>query len=351
MENSKQAANPNSTLPINKAKHKLQKPISSDTCLIEKLDTTLRSLRGQYLLLAFSGGLDSTVLLHVLATTRQHYGFKVHALHVNHGLHIAAADWAKHCEKLCLAWGVPLQVVAVDVLDKNGLGLEAAARQARYAALHSAAQALGVDWILTAHHQRDQAETLLLQLMRGAGVKGLAAMATCDSKRSLLRPLLNTPQTQLLKHASAHQLVWCDDASNENTYYSRNWVRHHLLPVLLEANTSVLANIARSAAHCSEASDLLDNLAELDAHILIGDQQQLKLARLKELSFARAKNVLRWWCGQNGLLMPSTVVLEEIYRQLMKAKSSTRLVVQGRVLRCYAGYAYWCGVEVALSRH
>ncbi|MCX8519510.1 MAG: tRNA lysidine(34) synthetase TilS, partial [Methylophilaceae bacterium] len=325
MENSKQAANPNPTLPINSAKHKLPKPISSATGLTEKLDTTLRSLRGQYVLLAFSGGLDSTVLLHLLATTRQHYGFQVHALHVHHGLHIAADDWAKHCAKICLEWSVPLQVVAVEVIDKSGLGLEAAARQARYAALYRAAKALSVDWILTAHHQRDQAETLLLQLMRGAGVKGLAAMASCDSKRSLLRPLLDTPQSQLLNYARAHQLVWCDDASNENTYYSRNWVRHTLLPVLLAANSSVLANMARSATHCSEASDLLDNLAELDAHLLMTDQQQLKLARLQELSFARAKNVLRWWCGQNGLLMPSAAVLEEIYQQLMKAKSSTRL--------------------------
>jgi len=301
------------------------------------------------LLLALSGGLDSVVLLHLLAEARLAIPFQLHAMHVHHGLSANADSWADFCATQCHKFNVPLQVVHVNVAQnpdyKNSeQGIEAEARQLRYNALFTYTVAgKSPEFVVTAHHQDDQAETLLLQLFRGAGVKGLASMAALDKARRLLRPLLDVSRQNLHEYALQHKLVWCDDESNDNTQYDRNFVRHEVLPVLQTRFKSVKAVLARTAGHMAEASELLEVLASQDAEHLL-QNNTLCLQGLSQWSVVRAKNVLRWWFSKNGLAMPATEHLNEIVDQLLHAKkdSDLNIKLQHLYLRKYQQRAYLC---------
>lgn len=307
------------------------------------------------LLLALSGGLDSVVLLHLLAEARLSIPFQLHAMHVHHGLSANADSWADFCVAQCHKLNVPLQVVRVNVAQnpdyKNSeQGIEAEARQLRYNALFNyVVDGKTPDFVVTAHHQDDQAETLLLQLFRGAGVKGLASMAALDKARRLLRPLLDVSRQALHAYATQYDLKWCDDESNDNTQYDRNFVRHEVLPVLQSRFKSVNSVLARTAGHMAEASELLEALASQDAEPLL-QNNTLCLQGLSQLSVARAKNVLRWWFSQNGLAMPATEHLNEIVDQLLHAKkdSDLNIKMQHLYLRKYQQRAYLCEDKTAL---
>ena len=279
------------------------------------------------LTLALSGGLDSCVLLHILANIRQSVGFDLTAHHVHHGLSVYANTWADFCQTICDQLNIPLTISTVNINPNSHLGIEAAARKARYSALISKSSG----FICTAHHQDDQAETLLLQLARGAGVKGLAAMARVDSKRKLLRPLLNSPRANLESYARLNQLVWVDDESNLNQQFDRNFMRHSILPVLQQQYPAIKQNLARTANHLAEANALLDELAEQDAQACITVNQpisQLFLPPLMTLSQPRINNVLRWWLAKNHVQMPSTSQLQQISVQLLQAKSDAAIHIK-----------------------
>lgn len=301
------------------------------------------------LLLALSGGLDSIVLLHLLAEVRASFQFELHAMHVHHGLSANADAWAEFCSAQCQQLDIPLQIVHVNVAQnpdyKNSeQGIEAEARQLRYNALFTyEVEGRVPDFVITAHHQDDQAETLLLQLFRGAGVKGLSSMAAVDITRRLLRPLLNVSRQSLHEYAVQHDIKWCDDESNDNTQYDRNFVRHEVMPVLESRFKSVKTVLARTASHMAEASELLEVLAVQDAeNMLMGNS--LCLQALGRLSMARAKNVLRWWLAKNGLAMPAAEHLNEMLDQLLNAKKDADLNVrlQNLYLRKYQYRAYLC---------
>lgn len=306
------------------------------------------------LLLALSGGLDSVILLHLLAELRANLPFELHAMHVHHGLSVNADVWADFCAVQCQQLNVPLQIVHVNVTKnpdyKNSeQGIEAEARQLRYNALFTyAADGKAPDFVVTAHHQDDQAETLLLQLFRGAGVKGLSSMAAVDNKRRLLRPLLNVSRQTLHEYALQHAIQWCDDESNDNTQYDRNFVRHELMPVLESRFTSVKAVLARTASHMAEASELLEVLAVQDAENMLSDNS-LCLQALGELTAARTKNVLRWWFAQNKLTMPAAEHLNEIIEQLFNSRKDADLNIklQHLYLRKYQQRAYLCEDKMA----
>lgn len=282
------------------------------------------------LLLGLSGGLDSCVLLHLLAASQQTSSFNLQAMHVHHGLSANADAWAEFCEQQCALLNVPLQIVHVNIDKNTKLGIEAAARQLRYEALFN--YTLNVDntsdvqpdFIVTAHHQDDQAETILLQLFRGAGVKGLASMAAVDKPRRLLRPLLDVSRNVLQDYAVQHHIQWCDDESNTNTHYERNFVRHEVMPILETRYPAVKSVLARTASHLAEANDLLDILAAIDAEHLLLDNS-LCLQGLSLIDLARAKNVLRWWFAKNHLAMPSAEYLNEIIYQLLNAKADANI--------------------------
>ncbi|MBV6288990.1 tRNA lysidine(34) synthetase TilS [Pseudomonas aegrilactucae] len=246
---------------------------------------------------ALSGGLDSTVLLHLLA---QNPAMPLRAIHIHHGLQAAADAWPAHCQRLCDSLGVPLQVIHVQV--PPGASLEQGARDARYAAF---VQALRPgELLLTGQHRDDQAETLLFRLLRGAGLRGLASMPVQRplGAGTLLRPLLDTSRDELLAYAQAHGLQWIDDPSNDDTRFSRNYLRHQMLPMLAQRWPQAARSLARSAAHLGEAQGLLDELAQQDlAQAATPDPfdwlgcPSLDLQVLRQLSPARQRNALQYW--------------------------------------------------------
>ncbi len=302
--------------------------------LLSQVSTFLaQQLRpNQHVLLGLSGGLDSCVLLHLLAVAQQIVPFHLHAMHVHHGLSVNADAWATFCTEQCVLLNIPLQIIKVDIEASPKLGIEAAARQLRYEALfNNVLPELSVpnqaDFIVTAHHQDDQAETLLLQLFRGAGVKGLASMAAVDPSRRLLRPLLEVSRQTLQDYAERHQLKWCDDESNADTHYERNFLRHNIMPILETRYPAIKSVLARSTFHLAEANELLDALAELDATTLLLNNS-LCLNGLAQLAQVRAKNVLRWWFAKNQLAMPSSEHLSEIINQLLNAKADANINIQ-----------------------
>ncbi|PPC95288.1 MAG: tRNA lysidine(34) synthetase TilS [Methylotenera sp.] len=282
----------------------------------------------QRLLLALSGGLDSCVLLHLLANAKATIGYELQALHVHHGLSNNANAWANFCVEQCRELQVPCEVVQVQVPKDSGLGIESAARRLRYEILfnyHS--NGLKPDFVLTAHHQDDQAETLLLQMLRGAGVKGLAAMAAEDGSRGLLRPLLDISRTELHDYALQHKLTWCEDESNSDSKFERNFLRNEVMPLLTLHYPALTSNLARTAVHLAEANKLLDSLAMLDISPL-EDANSLCLLGLSQLTEARAKNGLRWWLAKNGIAMPSADQLQEMLKQLLDAKPDAKITIQ-----------------------
>ena len=302
------------------------------------------------LTIAFSGGLDSTVLLHVLFKINKTLPFKLCAHHVHHGLSTNADAWADFCSLTCANLGVPLTISNVNISKNSGLGVEATAREARYKALLST----DVDLIVLAHHQDDQAETLLLQLARGAGVKGLAGMAIMSGK--LLRPLLDVPRSHLAAYAKQHQLTWIEDESNADLQFDRNFMRHKVLPIVEESYPRIRQTLSRSAQHMADANALLDELALLDAlqagfnankNATVGTSglglSSLNLSTLKNLSKARINNCLRWWLAQNGLKMPSQQQLLQIVQQLLGAKADAAIQIKVSDFLCvmrYQGYVY-----------
>lgn len=247
------------------------------------------------ILLGFSGGLDSTALLHLLAADAGVRQRGLRALHVHHGLHPQADLWAAHCLRACEALGVPLEIVRVEVDLGAGLGIEGAARAARHAAF---AAALGEGEILAlAHHRDDQAETFLLRALRGAGSDGLAAMRPWRRYAGgwLWRPLLDLPRTALQDHAASQSLHWIDDPSNASPHFDRNFLRNAVLPLLRQRWPDAAGSFARSAALCAQANELLE--AE-DAAALAAARRAphtLEVQPLQALPAARRARVLRRW--------------------------------------------------------
>lgn len=297
--------------------------------------------------LAFSGGLDSTVLLHLLVQLGQRHSLPpLTALHVHHGLQSAADDWPEHCRQVCTRLSVPLQVRRVSV--EPGASLEHAAREARYRAF---AEMLGEgELLLTAQHRDDQAETLLFRLLRGAGVRGLAAMPAMRplGRGRLLRPLLEVSRSELEHYAVAQGLQWVEDPSNCNQQFSRNFLRHRVLPLLAERWPQAARNMTRSATHMAEAQELLGDLARLDlAAARHGNDfpwlglPSLALAPLLELSPARQRNALRHWLESFTPLPDADhwAGWEALYEAAVDAAPVWRLA-RGEVRRA-AGRIWW----------
>jgi tRNA(Ile)-lysidine synthase len=268
--------------------------------------TALSSNDVASLVVACSGGLDSIALLHALATSAQTGNRKPRAIHVHHGLHPGADDWAAHCQRACDELGVPLRIVRIEVPRDGGEGLEAAARHARHAAFEAE---LGDDEVLAlAHHRDDQAETFLLRALRASGPDGLGAMRPWRrfGRGWLWRPLLDRPRAELLAYAQDHGLQWIDDPSNSDIAFDRNFLRQRVMPLLRERWPQADAGFARSATLCADASDLLTEddarmLAMLRAATGDDDLHSLSRAALRALAPARRARVLRHWIATLGL--------------------------------------------------
>jgi tRNA(Ile)-lysidine synthase len=310
--------------------------------LLKRVTSTLSSVvpSGSSLLVGLSGGVDSVVLLHLLVQIAPGFSWRISVLHVHHGISPHADNWATFCSELCAKYSIPLQVERVDISPLRDMGIEAAARQLRHAAL--ARQQ--VDYIALAHHRDDQAETLLFQLLRGAGVRGVSGMPALKVRQNapaLLRPLLDVERSELEVYAREQGLSWVEDDSNEDVSYPRNFLRHKVLPVLQQRFPAYRTTLARSARHFAEAAELLDELAALDAKSAMREDR-LSIAVLHQLSHARGKNLLRYFLDGRGAPIPDATRLEEMLRQLCEAGEGAqiRITWQNWQLRCYQKQAY-----------
>jgi tRNA(Ile)-lysidine synthase len=276
------------------------------------------------LVLGLSGGMDSMVLLDLLSALRPERSFDLHALHVNHQLSSHANAWSALCAQRCRHYGVPLHAVRVEVERDSPEGLEAAARNARYAVF----QDQDADAVVLAHHLDDQAETLLLQLLRGAGPRGLACMPAARpiggaGRPLLVRPLLEVERKHLESYARRHGLTWVEDESNVDTDHDRNYLRHEVLPRLAARFPGYRQTWLRASRNFADLSEIADAQAQADAADALRSGG-LRLARLRELGAARAGNLLRWYLGQQGLPLPRRDQLDELLRQLTSARGDAQ---------------------------
>ncbi len=287
--------------------------------LRDALDGLLPDLPERRYCVAFSGGIDSTVLLHALAILRAGQPHGLRAVHVNHHIHPQADAWAIRACEIARSLKLPIAVLDANVAPAKGESLEAVARQQRYGLLADTLTA--GEMLLTAHHRDDQLETFLLQLVRGAGVAGLAAMPGRASFASgwHLRPLLEVTRAALLDYARRNGLAWIEDTSNLDVRFDRNFLRHSVLPAMREHWPAIATSVARSAAHMAEARELLDELARKD---LAGarDGSTLQCAALRSLSLAHARNLVRYWLREQGFSPPSAARLEQIVNGVLHAR-------------------------------
>ncbi|MBI5625971.1 MAG: tRNA lysidine(34) synthetase TilS [Nitrosomonadales bacterium] len=318
--------------------------------------------RHSSILIGLSGGVDSVVLLHLLSQLAPRFSWRLSALHVHHGISPNADAWAEFCSRLCTSHHISLLIEHVDIAPLRAHGIEAAARKLRHAAF--AGQAC--DFVALAHHADDQSETLLLQLLRGAGVRGASAMpllarhagfngaafavrpelvegctaaksklastgsARTESKNvcagSIVRPLLHCSRQEILDYAAAENLQWIEDESNADDSYPRNFLRHRLLPLLEEKFPAYRDTLTRSSQHFAEASILLDELAQQDSARAI-HAETLAVAALQDLSQPRAKNLLRYFLHACGAPMPQAVQLEDMLQQLCNAREDAAVCI------------------------
>jgi len=298
---------------------------------------------GARVVVALSGGLDSMVLLDVLARAAVRRRFELRALHVNHQLSPHAARWAAFCRTECRAREVPLKVVRVQVPQRDSL--EGQARALRLAAFTNQR----ADWIATAHHADDQAETVLYRLLRGAGTRGLAGIPVVRPLGSggagpqLLRPLLAVPRATIADYARRRRLLWVEDESNTDTRHDRNFLRERVLPLIEERFPQARRTLARAAGLAAASTALQDGLARADAGLDAGAAtDRLSVAALRVLAPARAENMLRWFIAGRGVPPPPAQRLAEALRQLTTARADARVnIAWGAVaLRRYRGAVY-----------
>nr|WP_238400323.1 tRNA lysidine(34) synthetase TilS [Legionella bononiensis] len=268
------------------------------------------------LIVGFSGGLDSTVLLHALYS-QSSLRNKLLAVHINHGISPNALFWQSHCEAFCTHAGIPFISKTVE-FDRSA-NIEEGARNARYEVFNSLLK--DRDCLLLGHHMDDQAETVLLQLFRGAGVDGLAAMMESGSFGSgaLSRPLLTCSRKQLEQYAAHYELTWIEDESNQDEHYSRNFIRQQIMPSLAAKWPGVVGNIARAASHCQQARLNLDELAVMDCSQLLSPSTRLCIESLKSLSVERLSNVLRVWLKKNQVQLPAAATFERLIHEAVFA--------------------------------
>ena len=289
------------------------------------------------IVVAFSGGVDSHVLLHALNELKQcqEYAFQLHAIHIHHGLSPYADLWQNHCQQVCADLGVPFQTASVAVKAQPRQSLEALARDARYQKLIELAPANSQ--IVLAQHQDDQLETFLLQLKRGAGPKGLSAMnrqwlqkstVSPDKEAYFYRPLLDIAQQEVIDYAEQHQLTWVEDESNKNTKFDRNFLRHDVLPILQKRWPGLSSSVSRSATLCAQQQSMIDEVCAEKLTVAAASVNSLWLAELTTLSDEWLKQLVRFWLSEQGILSPSFAILNQLKADVIETVEDATPILQ-----------------------
>ena len=306
---------------------------------MENLKNKDLSLEGKNIVVALSGGIDSVVLLHYL---HAHYPDDCRAIHCNHHLSKHCDEWDEFCKNLCNKLSIPYS--NVDIFIENESNIEENARKKRY---HSLSTNLKENEVLcTAHHQNDQAETLLLQLFRGAGVAGLASMPKSKplGKGVHYRPMLNIKKSEIIQYTKDNHLSWVEDDSNTDTNFRRNFLRLDIIPKLEVAYKNLAKTLTRSAKHQSEALQLIQALAKIDiqAHQLINLNHQINIQKLTQLDTLRIKNIIRYHLSSLEFLAPSDKVMKQILDLLSAKEDANPLVSWDQFeIRRFQGQLYF----------
>ncbi|MDN3652538.1 tRNA lysidine(34) synthetase TilS [Thalassotalea ponticola] len=298
------------------------------------------SLLSTPLVIAYSGGCDSQALLHAAAHLQDagHINGSLKAIHVHHGLSDNADSWQQFTQTQANSYGVDYLAVRVQLDAKAGLGIEASARKARYNALSTNSAEHAV--ILTAHHQDDQLETMLLALKRGAGVAGLAAMRTLrtgEKQQRIGRPLLTVSRQEIECYAKYHQLAWIDDESNQDQRFERNFLRQNVLPLLTRRWPHILNSSQRSARHLAEAQALLDEYGQRDIEHILGPNDGLLISELLQFSIARQRHLIRQYCQRYASITLSEAQLNQVHQTCVLAKqdATPKIELAGGIIRRY----------------
>jgi len=297
---------------------------------------------GRYLV-AYSGGMDSHVLLHAIAALRERLSGQLVAVHIDHGLNPQSSRWSEHCQHKCVELDISFVSLKVDARHEPGESPESAARKSRYSAFNAFMQ--NNDCLLTAHHQDDQAETVLLQLLRGGGPHGLSAMPELKilKKGFHIRPLLGFDRAALLDYAKTHHLSWLEDPSNAEINFARNYLRHEVMPNLRKQWPGFSLTVSRSASLCSDAAHLIDEVAADDlSAVITTDKSVISLESFSVYSENRQRNILRYWFVLLGLSQPNMKHIKKILDDILTARGDRNPVVTwGDVeVRRYRGLMY-----------
>ncbi len=309
-----------------------------------ELFTALKLNSKAHYYVAYSGGVDSSVLLHCMTRLRSHYGFELTALHVSHNLQAESVAWAEHCTRVCEQLDVTCKQTALN-LDSSA---EASARTARYHWFSEQVEPGAV--LMTAHHQQDRAETLLFNLMRGAGSTGLSSLRAKRAFQgaTLVRPMLGQTLSQIIDYAKRYRLQWVEDPSNDDQAYSRNEIRHQVIPSLEAFRSDAIQNIARAAANLEQENGLLResaicDLVEVSEHPKhpLDQSHALCVAEISHLSPARQANLLRFWLRSLDLHSPSRRFLATLMLAIDEPPTSTAVLQEGgQQFRFYKGFMY-----------
>jgi len=291
--------------------------------IINSFNNSFNSLKDQKnISIALSGGIDSIVLLHALNKLKSKLKIKLNAIHIHHNLSEYADDWLTFCYKECKKLGVPISSEKVDIKPNLSMGIEGAARKSRYEALETHRNNI----LALGHHQNDQAETLLLQLFRGSGLNGLAAMPTFDSKRFIWRPLLGINREIIEGYAKENALNFIEDESNNNLQFDRNFLRKEILPLIRSRYPDIINTISRSSENIAEGLNLHKAIAKEDANIYLSkNKEHLSLSMIKVLDKERVINLIRWWLDVNKQKMPSKKTINELYNQIKIVKKDSQI--------------------------
>jgi tRNA(Ile)-lysidine synthase len=310
-------------------------------CIFKQIVSKLTQKKS--FLIAYSGGIDSQVLLHLFFQWSQaNPDICLRAVHVNHGLSRHALSWTSFANIQCNQYDIPCIVKHINMTMDTGEGIEAQARRLRY---HAIQRVINADEVLcTAHNQNDQAETTMLNWLRGSGTAGLAGMCQSQTlyQMEILRPLLSFPRSLLAQFASQHQLKWVEDDSNTSLKFERNYIRQKIMPQLLASRRGSLNNLTRTADHCREASTLLKALALKDLNEIPHDTKKLNITVLLTFNEARQRNVLRYWLRAGCGIVPTTRQLQVLQKEVIQASADADpiLHVHHKVLRRYRSTLY-----------
>ena len=314
----------------------MSKKTSSALDIIER---QIKPLLPNKFCIAFSGGVDSTVLLHVMKNIIDEKS-QIRAIHINHNIVDNSKVWSKTCKSICKNFGIDIEIISLEVTH-NGYGLEAAARDERYKKLKE--KLYENEYLLTAHHEEDQMETVFLRMARGTGLDGLQGINEKYSfgEGIIFRPMLEVSKTSVMDYAKEHQLKWVEDSSNQDTHFDRNFLRKKIIPQFRERWPSIASSVSRLSQLSAQNIKILNQIAEEDIGP-IANMNELPLAKLLDKSFERANNMLRYIILANGMSIPSMKTLQDGLKEMLDPETDKSVIAwKDYCIRKYKNHLYF----------